>query len=179
MQRARSVAKVRVHEEGAAPAHARHPFYSLADPEPRLPVKDGDVVASTQLGNDLIIVPLSSAPGRLQYLLCGAQLGLHASQLLLQAPRRRALLPAEECLRVLYGDAYSVEQGIGRVQAATRWSGSVHATLRQRPAGPRAVCASSHGQTHALSWPNTVKRSSGRRVCWCACSNPHKHNPHV
>jgi hypothetical protein len=131
VQRARSVAKVRVYEEGAAPAHARHPFYPLANPEPRLPVENGDVVAGTQLGNDLIVVPLSSALGRLQHLACRAQLGLHDSQLLLQAKRRRVLLPAEERLRVSYGDADSVVQGIGRVQAATRRARGAHATLKR------------------------------------------------
>jgi hypothetical protein len=161
VQRARSVAKVRVDEEGAAPAHARHPFYSLADPEPRLPVEDGDIVASTQFGNDLIIVALSGALGRLQNLLCGAQLGLQASLLLLQAPRRRALLPAEERLRVLYGDADSVVQGLSRVQAATQWPGGVHATRRQRLA--RGTGASFKIQTRSTGETSGAKAETSSR----------------
>ena len=165
VQRARSVAKVRVDEEGAAPAHARHPFYSLADPEPRLPVEDGDIVASTQFGNDLIIVALSGALGRLQNLLCGAQLGLQASLLLLQAPRRRALLPAEERLRVLYGDADSVVQGLSRVQAATQWPGGVHATRRQRLA--RGTGASFKIQTRSTGETSGAKAENVQsKVGW-------------
>ena len=42
------------------------------------------------------------------------------------------LLPAKERLRVSYGDADSVMQGIGRVQAATRWPGGAHPTVKAR-----------------------------------------------